>query len=74
MSDRVVISLDVTFEEARAIAERIAGVGPYYEAMNLPIALDEVEEMAVDADKLRRVYIRSDASAALGGPDGAPSR
>lgn len=69
MPERVIITFDVTFEEANAIAERIAGVGPYYEAWNLPVALEELAEMEVSEGKLKRVMLRSDASAALGGPD-----
>lgn len=69
MSQRVIIALDVTFDEAKEIAERIAGVGPYYEAWNLPVALDEAEERADGEGQSAFVCIRSDASVALGGAD-----
>lgn len=67
MSQRVILTLDVTLEEARQIAERIAGVGPYYEAYNLPTLLDEAEEQAEGTTFL--VKIRSNASAAISGPE-----
>lgn len=69
MQDRVKIVLDVTFDEARRIAEAIAGIGPYYGMWNLPICLDEVAEMKLPDGKVQGVSIRSDASAALGGPE-----
>ena len=69
MVDRVVIVLDVTMEEARTIAERIAGAGPYYKAYNLPILLDEAEEAVIPAGGVPHVSLRSDASSALGGPN-----
>ena len=65
MPKRVVVTLDLTTEEAHAIAERIAGVGPYYEAWNLPVVLEQLEEME---GEVGTAYLRSDASAALGGP------
>lgn len=69
MSGRIIIALDVTFAEAKQIAEKIAGSGPYYEAWNLPMSIDEVEEMANPEGRPKLVCIRSDASAAMGGPD-----
>jgi hypothetical protein len=69
MANRVILAFDVTVDEARHIAEKIAGVGPYYEAWNLPIALDELEDMAIPEDKIPHVALRSNHSAELGGED-----
>ncbi len=67
MPDRVILAFDVTVEEARAISEKIAGVGPYYEAWNLPVLLDELDDMEIPEGKVPHVALRSDDSAALGG-------
>lgn len=74
MTKRVAILLDVTMDEARVIAERIAGVGPYYEGFNLPVVLDELDEMDVPPGKFLSAKLRSDASAALGGPSAKITR
>ncbi len=74
MIKRVAVLLDVTMDEARVIAERIAGVGPYYEGFNLPVLLDELDEMDLPPGKFLKVGLRSDASAALGGPSATVTR
>jgi hypothetical protein len=59
----------MTLDEARALAALIAGGGPDYEAWNLSTVLDELAESGPHEGKVKHAYLRSVASAELGGPE-----
>lgn len=71
MTNRIVLSLDITSEEAQAIAGKIGELGPDYKAWHIEDAIERISAMDAPAGKVRRISLRSNASAKLGGPDGS---